>query len=298
MNPVTGEITYTPDPGFTGIDTFIYEVCDIVGLCDTATVTITVIPNLPPVANNDSDTTDINTPVTTDVLINDFDTDGTLDPTSVTVTSPPANGGTSVNPVTGEIEYTPDLGFIGVDTYQYEVCDDDDGCDTATVTITVGLVNLPPIANDDVDTTTENDPVTTDVLVNDFDPEASLDLTSVTVISGPGNGGTSVNPVTGEVTYTPDPGYTGIDTYVYEVCDTPGLCDTATVTITVIPNLPPVANNDNDTTDIDTPVTTDVLANDFDTDGTLDPSTVTVTSPPANGGTSVNPVTGENRVHT
>ncbi len=42
MHQVTGEITYTPDLGFSGSDSFIYEVRDTNGLGDTATVTIAV----------------------------------------------------------------------------------------------------------------------------------------------------------------------------------------------------------------------------------------------------------------
>ena len=108
-----------------------------------------------------------------------------------------------------------------------------------------------------------------------FDADGTLDPASVTVISGPSNGGTSVNPVTGEVTYTPNLGFTGTDVFVYEVCDNDGDCDTATVTITVEPgNLPPIANDDAAVTDENVPVVVDVLANDLDLDGTLDPSTV------------------------
>ncbi len=63
-----------------------------------------------------------------------------------------------------------------------------------------------------------------------------------------------------------------------------GACDTATVTIDVTPvNDPPVANDDTTGTGEDTPVTIDVTANDTDVDGNLDPTTVTVTSGPANG---------------
>ena len=278
MNPISGEMTYTPDPGFNGIDTFTYEVCDNDGDCDTAVVTITIIANQPPIANDDFETTDFNTPITVLNLDNDIDPDGTLDPASVTITSPPAVGTiTGINPGTGDITYEPLVGFVGIVTFDYEVCDDDGACDTATVTIDVTDPNLPPVANDDVAITTENDPVIIDVLVNDVDIDGTLDPASVTVISGPANGGTSVNPVTGEVTYTPSFGFIGVDTFDYEVCDNDGACDTATVTITITPNIPPVANDDNDTTDVDTPVTTDVLANDFDIDGTLDPSTVSVT---------------------
>ena len=46
-----------------------------------------------------------------------------------------------------------------------------------------------------------------------------------------------INP-DGTYTYTPNPGFAGEDTFTYTICDngTPALCDTATVTIQVIPN--------------------------------------------------------------
>ena len=293
VNPVTGEVTYTPNPGFAGVDLFIYEVCDNDGDCDTAIVNITVNPNQPPIAVDDLDTTPLDTPVVVDVLINDFDIDGTIDPTSVTVLFGPGQGGTSVNPVTGEVTYTPNPGFTGVDLFVYEVCDDDGDCDTANVTITVEAGNSPPFAINDSAVTDQNDPVVIDVVLNDFDTDGFIDPTTVTVISGPNNGGTAVNPVTGEVTYTPDPGFTGIDTFDYEVCDNEGACDTATVTITVNPNQPPIAVDDFDSTDENDPVTVDVLANDTDVDGVLVPGSVIITSPAGNGLLSVNPVNGE-----
>ena len=36
-------VTYTPNPGFTGTDTFTYQVCDSGGNCSTATVTVLVV---------------------------------------------------------------------------------------------------------------------------------------------------------------------------------------------------------------------------------------------------------------
>ena len=55
-------------------------------------------------------------------LGNDSDPDDGLDPSSVTVTSGPSNGSTSVN-VDGSIDYTPDPDFFGSDSFTYEVCD-------------------------------------------------------------------------------------------------------------------------------------------------------------------------------
>ncbi len=86
----------------------------------------------------------------------------------------------------------------------------------------------------------------------------------------------------GTVTYTPNPDFNGTDTFTYDVCDPDGLCDTATVTVTVNSvNDAPVANDDTATTDEDTAVDIDVLGNDSDIDG--DPLTIDSVTQPANG---------------
>ena len=285
VNP-DGSFTYTPDLNWTGTDTYTYEACD--PLCDTATVTITVTPvNDPPVANDDLAVTDEDTPVTVPVLADDSDVDGPLDPASVTVTSAPTDGTTSVN-ADGTITYTPNPGFWGTDSFDYQVCDLDPTplCDTATVSVTVNSVNDPPVAVDDADTTPEDTPITMTVLGNDTDPDG--DPIDVVLATDPAHGTTVVNG-DNTITYTPDLNWTGTDTYTYEITDNNGGFATATVTITVTPvNDPPVANDDLAVTDEDTPVTVPVLADDSDVDGPLDPASVTVTSAPTDGTTSVN----------
>jgi hypothetical protein len=94
--------------------------------CSTANVNITITPvNDPPVANNDSASTLINTPVRVDVLANDTDPDGVGDlvPSSVAVISQPVNGKTIVDPTTGAITYTPDPTYFGPDSFRYRVYD-------------------------------------------------------------------------------------------------------------------------------------------------------------------------------
>ena len=303
VNPTNGEITYTPNPNFTGIDTYVYTICDdgnpLPAACDQATVTITVNPvNDVPVVADDTDNTVENVPVTTQVVTNDNDPNdplGNIDPTSVTIVSNPSNGSIVVNPTTGEITYTPNTGFNGTDTYVYQVCDDGNPlpaqCDQATVTVTVAPTNNAPVAVDDTETTNEEIPVTTNVLTNDSDPNdplGNIDPTSVTIIANPSNGTVSVDPVVGGITYTPNAGFNGTDTYVYQVCDDgnplPALCDQATVTVTVNPtNDPPVANDDTETTNEDTPVTTSVISNDDDPNdpsGNIDPTSVTIITNP------------------
>ncbi|WP_197505836.1 tandem-95 repeat protein [Urechidicola croceus] len=295
IDPTTGEVTYTPDANFNGTDTFTYQVCDDDGQCDTATVTVTVNDiNDGPVANDDSATTDEDTAVAIDILSNDTDLDGTIDPTSVTEITPPTNGTIAIDPTTGEVTYTPDANFNGTDTFEYQVCDDDGQCDTATVTVTVNDINDGPVANDDSATTDEDTAVAIDILSNDTDLDGTIDPTSVTEITPPTNGTIAINPTTGEVTYTPDANFNGTDTFEYQVCDNDGQCDTATVTVTVNDiNDGPVANDDSATTDEDTAVAIDILSNDTDLDGTIDPTSVTEITPPTNGTIAIDPTTGE-----
>ncbi|MDP5253310.1 Ig-like domain-containing protein [Vibrio sp. HB161653] len=85
--------------------------------------------------------TDINTPVTIDVLANDFDFDGEIDPTTVEISREPANGTLFIDPVTGEITYTPNEGYAGADSFTYTVQDDDGlTSNAATVSLTVEQV--------------------------------------------------------------------------------------------------------------------------------------------------------------
>ncbi len=297
VDPVTGVVTYTPSSGFVGTDMFTYTVeDDSANVSNAATVTVTVLAvNQPPTANDDSASTGIDTAVAIDVLANDVDIDGVLVPSTVLVASGPSNGTTSVDPVSGVVTYTPSSGFVGTDTLTYTVEDNSTNVsNAATVTVTVLAVNQPPTANDDSTTTNTDVAVAIDVLANDTDSDGVLVPSTVLVASGPSNGTTNVDPVTGVVTYTPSSGFVGTDMFTYTVeDDSANVSNAATVTVTVLAvNQPPTANDDSASTGIDTAVAIDVLANDVDIDGVLVPSTVLVASGPSNGTTSVDPVSG------
>lgn len=190
--------------------------------------------NQPPTAKDDTDTTEEDTPTTTDVLANDSDPDGSLDASTVTITDDPVNGSVNVNSSTGEVTYEPDPGFTGDDAYEYTV-DDSEGAisNEAEVTITVNGSNQPPTAKDDSDETDKGESVTTDVLANDQDPDGTLDNSSVKVVEDPDHGSVTVKS-SGEIEYTPDASFTGTDPYRYTVDDTDGATSNeATVEIEV-----------------------------------------------------------------
>ena len=275
----SGVLTFTPVANYNGPASITYTVNDNSGATsNVATVSITVTPvNDAPIANNDLATTNEDSPVVINVLGNDTDIEG-LNIGSVTITVQPANGTVSVNPTTGAITFTPAANFFGTTTFTYQVCDNGTPvlCDDAVVTVTVNAVNDAPIANNDSATTTEDSPININVLQNDTDLEG-LNPSSVTITVQPANGTVTVNPITGVLTFNPAPNFFGTTTFTYQVCDNgfPVLCDDATVTITVTPvNDAPIANNDNATTNEDTPINVLVLTNDTDIDGTLVNSTI------------------------
>ncbi len=248
-------------------------------LSDTGTMTLSMFGvNDAPIANDDSATTPIDTPVTIDLTDNDTDVDGTIDDTSLVIVQP-VNGNV-VDNGDGTVSYTPDLNFFGTDTFTYTVLDDDgEISNEATVTVTVTELNDAPIANDDTATTPEETPVTIDLTVNDTDVDGTIDDTSLVIVQP--NNGLVVDNGDGTVSYTPDLNFFGTDTFTYTVLDDDGeISNEATVTVTVTElNDAPIANDDSATTPIDTPVTIDLTDNDTDVDGTIDDTSLVIVQP-------------------
>jgi len=156
LNP-NGTITVAPNTP-AGTHTISYTICAVASptVCSTASIVVTVsgtttstTPVLP-IAVDDRSTTAINTPVVVNVLGNDTP-NGATTPNVVTN---PANGTVVVN-VDGSIEYRPNTGFEGTDTFVYEICNTD-GCASATVTIEV-VNKLVPYNGMSVDGDGKND---------------------------------------------------------------------------------------------------------------------------------------------
>jgi hypothetical protein len=230
----------------------------------TNTLVIDNSCNKPPVARDDSTSTVENVPVTINVISNDVDPDG--DALTITAVTQPANG-TAANNGDGTITYTPNTSFVGTDGFNYTINDGNGHSSSAHVTVFVTEApNQPPNAVNDVATTVSNSSVVISVLANDTDPDG--DTLSVANVTQPGNGAVVINP-NQTITYTPNPGFVGNDSFSYTADDGHGGTDTASVavTITEAPNRPPDAVNDAATTQENTPVTINVLANDTDPDG-------------------------------
>ena len=219
-------VTYTPNAGYTGIDTFTYTANDGTDDSNSATVTVTVTSgNTAPVVNAGPDQ-GISLPANA-VLDGTVTDDGLPDPpATVTVEWSKTSGpGTVTFGDANAVDTTASFSEGG--TYVLKLTADDSaltGSDEVTIT-----VNTPPAAADDATSTPQDTPKDIDVLANDTD--ADSDPLTVSSVTQPANG-TVVNNGT-DVTYTPNAGYTGIDTFTYTASDGRGGTDTAIVTVTV-----------------------------------------------------------------
>ena len=292
LDPLTGNLVYTPATGFTGIDTFGYTICDngTPVMCDDAMVAVSVgtgeLPNNPPVAVDDEGVTSPNTPVEIDLLSDDSDPDG--DNIIITFIGEPAHGGVTLNPDGEGITYTPNPDYVGTDFFPYIICDDGIPvlCDTAYVTVTILDEMFDMVV--DVLEDSEDNPICPGDEVYELDLPFE-DIESITILTPPTNGmaGFELGNDTC-VFYTPLPDYFGPDTLSVIACGTvidETVCDTIDILINVIP-VPdaPIAVDDTITTTPETPVIIDVLANDSDPDGDLVPLPVIIDEP--NGGTA------------
>jgi hypothetical protein len=315
-----GDVVYTPVPYLHSIngqpvDSFTYVICDTLSAhgpapqCDTAKAYINVAAfNLPPVANNIYLSTPENTPLGVNVASGAYDPNG--DP--LTYTYPggtgTTQGGTVVITGNGSANYFPPVGFIGVDSFAYSVCDLSPYpvttlCDTAYVVINVTnpadtLVNHPPVATDDHTTTAPGASININVIANDNDPDHNpINVTVVTPTTTSLGGTVSIGP-NNTVNYTaPSTVADSIvtDTFSYVLCDTSihpvtKLCDTAFVYIVINKfdtniintNRPPVAADDFSTICEEEYSIVNVLTNDIDPNGDV-LSVRSVITPPAHG---------------
>ncbi|MFQ5651427.1 MAG: DNRLRE domain-containing protein [bacterium] len=95
-----------------------------------------------------------------------------------------------------------------------------------------GAENSPPVAVDDNETIEPGLAVVTSVAENDFDPDGTVDVTTITIIDQPADGSVSVNPFSGLVTYLPGSNFSGSDSFTYTIRDNDGATSNiATVTV-------------------------------------------------------------------
>ncbi len=284
---VNNTVSYTPDAGFVGTDSFSYTIEDGFGGSATATVTVDVT-NQAPVAVDDVYATQQNQALSIaapGVLVNDSDADG--DALTAVLVSNASNGTAALN-ADGSFSYTPNTGFIGSDSFTYLANDGIVDSNTATVTINVAEVNLPPtVDNPGPQDSDEGAAVSLQIVASD--PNGDTLGYSATGLPAGLSIGASSGLISGSVSFDavthPDP--SAVFAVTVSVSDGANPAQTVSFDWAVFDiNRAPVAADDAATTQIDTPVTVDVLANDSDADS--DALTVVSTTLPPNGSTAIN----------
>ena len=221
--------------------------------------------NAAPIASDDTFTLFTDVPLLSDVTGNDSDPDGDV----ITIATPSGQAATTPQTITtaeggsvelntdGSFTYIPPVGFIGQDSFDYSIVDTGGDTDNATVTLNVVAdpdpsENDDPHANDDLVIVPVGTPATSNLLNNDIDPNGDpLTITQVNgvdpsvgpisivdPITGAPAGSLVVDPVTGEATFTPEPGYTGTVQIPYTIDGGAGGTDTGTLTLQITDTSP------------------------------------------------------------
>lgn len=327
IDPATGVVTFAPEATFDGptATPVAYGFTDSLGNPASATITVSVSP-VGPVARDDTVETPFQSQVGIDVVSSDSaGPGGPIVPGATVFTDPAAtDGGKALVTPQGEwsidefgdVVFVPAEGFVGTASTTYQITDENGQTASATVSVVV----LPgPVANSDTASTPQNVDVSFPLLGNDvpgrgpagttsgFDPDSvrfnvtpglpagSAISAGGRVLTVPGEGVYTFDPTTEEVTFDPEPQFSGPATPVtYTVTDTFGNDASTTVAVTVTP-ITPVAIGDAAKTPGATPVVIDILVNDAPGSpaAPLVPGSVVFTSPDATDGGKTLVVPGE-----
>src|SRR5262249_46590292 len=216
----SNSFTYTAAANFSGTDSFQYIVTDDNGAASLpATVFIRVNG---PAAADDFAIAHGNNSVTINVLENETDPDGNQHINyvgSVTQISSPAHGTVTFEPATNSFTYTATAGFSGTDSFQYLVTDDA-GAASMPATVRVN-VEVPAVI--DFRPVFQGPSFSIDVRTLASHPEGPSALASFTVVTPPQHGHLTVDTVHWTITYVPDAGFSGTDSYTLTVTDVFGV---------------------------------------------------------------------------
>ena len=284
-----GTYSYTPTPGYHGIDKFGYKVANGLGNTATGYVTIYIagplVPgDIAPVATAIPDQVhlDADVPVGISVASSFSDVDGdTL--TFVADGLPPGLTMAADGTISGTIDKSASQGGDFADgRYTVTVFADDGRGGVTQQTFSWTVSNPAPVADTETISTPYNTAVIVDLLNNDSDPDGDV-LTVTSASVDPSEGTVAFNGT--DWVFTPSASFKGTATVTYSISDGEG--GTATSTHKIVVAAPPIAAVDDSYT---TPYDTD-LAGNAATGDTYAPGSVFVaTSTPANGTVTMNAI--------
>ncbi|WP_263857494.1 tandem-95 repeat protein, partial [Priestia megaterium] len=219
-----GSFVYLPNSNYVGPDLFTVIVEDSTGLTAVSIVNVTVID-----MNDSPVTSDVILQTIENVAINGqvFATDPDDNLLTFSLSGTPFNGTAVVN-ADGTFLYTPNLNFIGLDSFTVEVRDSRGASAQSLVTISVIRVNQPPLVIDLSISTVQGQFVTGQIPA--FDPEGDPLVYGLSL--APLNGTAIIN-ADGTFTYTPNPSFVGSDSFSVFARDALGNQGFGTITVEV-----------------------------------------------------------------
>jgi large repetitive protein len=260
---LNGTFTFVPSANYFGSVVIAYSVCDNSGLCTTSTLTIQVSAvNDTPIGQNDVFTGNEDQVLTGSVASNDSDIEtGAL---TFSLLGSASNGVLTLTPQ-GLFTFQPSLHYFGTQIVNYQVCDQQGACATASLTLQVLSVNDLPLVQNDAFTGPEDQSLSGNVSANDTDVESAL--LSYSLVQNTALGNLVLQP-SGAFVFTPPANYNGVQTFVYSACDGSSACTNGNVTITISSvNDAPVVQSEQLGMLLNTELNDNVASNDSDADG-------------------------------
>ncbi|QAY77373.1 tandem-95 repeat protein [Sphingosinicella sp. BN140058] len=294
FDQANGTYTYTPDPDYSGADSFTILISDGEGGTAEQVVTVTVIStNDDPTAPAAANVTTAEDTASAAQAIGASDPDGDPLTYSVKPGFAPAHGTVSFDQANGTYTYTPAANYNGSDSFTILIDDGQGGTAEQSVSVTVTPVNDAPTAPSSGSVTTAEDAASAAQAIGASDIEGDSLSYTVKTGFGPAHGSVSFDQAAGTYTYTPAANYNGSDSFTILVSDGHGGTAEQVVSVTVTPvnDAPTAPSTGSVTTAEDSPSAARPI-NASDVDGDTLTYSVKPGFAPAHGSVSFNQAAG------
>lgn len=271
-----GDLFYTPASKFKGSAFLFYTVKNTQGVeSNVANITINVaaepiIMTSKVTANNDIANTNQGQPIQVNVLLNDIDSEGSIDSTSIDL-EPTINGIQSSQMTTqgnwmvtnGQVNFIPNSNFLGKASTSYTVQNKIGiGSNIATISIDVIPVISAPVVKNITQSTKLDQPTTLDILANFSGSIEEIDLTTIDL--DPNKLGSQQEILNsqgtwkaenGKVTYLPTANFIGTSSIPYSIKNLKGIIsNVALLTVVVSSEANQIASSDKDSSKTNLPL--------------------------------------------